>query len=203
MRISDWSSDVCSSDLPTYFSIDPLARSQRRCARGRTQIAMSRIAPVSGTGGARRMDVATYTLSNPGETQMNRANERRQAITLRANRNKLAMAIVGLLVLGVSSGAHAATVECTDTAGNPAGTAGSNAVACGDEAVAGGWAVAIGRRAVAGDEAVAIGQAARAAGLASVSIGEGASRSEEHTSELQSLLRISYAVFCLKKKKTI
>src|SRR3546814_14272721 len=29
-----------------------------------------------------------------------------------------------------------------------------------------------------------------------------ASRSEEHTSELQSLMRISYAVFCLKKKKT-
>src|SRR3546814_9629894 len=29
-----------------------------------------------------------------------------------------------------------------------------------------------------------------------------AERSEEHTSELQSLMRISYAVFCLKKKKT-
>src|SRR3546814_3252599 len=28
------------------------------------------------------------------------------------------------------------------------------------------------------------------------------SRSEEHTSELQSLMRISYAVFCLQKKKT-
>src|SRR3546814_9407649 len=28
-------------------------------------------------------------------------------------------------------------------------------------------------------------------------------RSEEHTSELQSLMRISYAVFCLKKKKHI
>src|SRR3546814_4699611 len=28
-------------------------------------------------------------------------------------------------------------------------------------------------------------------------------RSEEHTSELQSLMRISYAVFCLKKKKTV
>src|SRR3546814_4014564 len=27
-------------------------------------------------------------------------------------------------------------------------------------------------------------------------------RSEEHTSELQSLMRLSYAVFCLKKKKT-
>src|SRR3546814_9737754 len=31
----------------------------------------------------------------------------------------------------------------------------------------------------------------------------GCKRSEEHTSELQSLMRISYAVFCLKKKKTI
>src|SRR3546814_964300 len=33
------------------------------------------------------------------------------------------------------------------------------------------------------------------------SIGGDAVRSEEHTSELQSLMRISYAVFCLKKKK--
>src|SRR3546814_9220905 len=32
-------------------------------------------------------------------------------------------------------------------------------------------------------------------------LGRGVSRSEEHTSELQSLMRISYAVFCLKKKK--
>src|SRR3546814_7813631 len=32
-------------------------------------------------------------------------------------------------------------------------------------------------------------------------LGRGPSRSEEHTSELQSLMRISYAVFCLKKKK--
>src|SRR3546814_2501593 len=30
---------------------------------------------------------------------------------------------------------------------------------------------------------------------------DGRDRSEEHTSELQSLMRISYAVFCLKKKK--
>src|SRR3546814_9745205 len=30
---------------------------------------------------------------------------------------------------------------------------------------------------------------------------DGPERSEEHTSELQSLMRISYAVFCLKKKK--
>src|SRR3546814_4689714 len=35
-----------------------------------------------------------------------------------------------------------------------------------------------------------------------VVIDELADRSEEHTSELQSLMRISYAVFCLKKKTT-
>src|SRR3546814_10436293 len=38
-------------------------------------------------------------------------------------------------------------------------------------------------------------------GSGHVSIGSAAKRSEEHTSELQSLMRISYAVFCLKKKK--
>src|SRR3546814_3717290 len=35
----------------------------------------------------------------------------------------------------------------------------------------------------------------------SENMGNLAERSEEHTSELQSLMRISYAVFCLKKKK--
>src|SRR3546814_1017086 len=34
-----------------------------------------------------------------------------------------------------------------------------------------------------------------------ISAPDKAKRSEEHTSELQSLMRISYAVFCLKKKK--
>src|SRR3546814_10577165 len=41
---------------------------------------------------------------------------------------------------------------------------------------------------------IVIGRTVRAHGLV---------RSEEHTSELQSLMRISYAVFCLKKKKII
>src|SRR3546814_3429865 len=35
----------------------------------------------------------------------------------------------------------------------------------------------------------------------SLKLGPAEERSEEHTSELQSLMRISYAVFCLKKKK--
>src|SRR3546814_2592351 len=46
-------------------------------------------------------------------------------------------------------------------------------------------------------------EAVEKAGGKVVVAGAGAadSRSEEHTSELQSLMRISYAVFCLKKKK--
>src|SRR3546814_8046881 len=36
-----------------------------------------------------------------------------------------------------------------------------------------------------------------------VHMGYGSSRSEEHTSELQSLMRLSYAVFCLKKQKEL
>src|SRR3546814_18022251 len=38
-------------------------------------------------------------------------------------------------------------------------------------------------------------------GASLVTAGGNSIRSEEHTSELQSLMRISYAVFCLKKKK--
>src|SRR3546814_2912601 len=39
--------------------------------------------------------------------------------------------------------------------------------------------------------------------LFSQGINQSLRRSEEHTSELQSLMRISYAVFCLKKKKKL
>src|SRR3546814_1003902 len=74
----------------------------------------------------------------------------------------------------------------------------------------------VGEAAAAGASAVfvsATGAAAGGAGLCGVRSAAGsgfgtavsasrpAARSEEHTSELQSLMRISYAVFCLKKKK--
>src|SRR3546814_1622244 len=61
------------------------------------------------------------------------------------------------------------------------------------------------------DPGIAV-QARRQAGLqnarhivqqtATSDVGQTLDRSEEHTSELQSLMRISYAVFCLKKKNT-
>src|SRR3546814_6171228 len=46
-----------------------------------------------------------------------------------------------------------------------------------------------------------VGPSARTDGLHAVQRPQPRRRSEEHTSELQSLMRISYAVFCLKKKK--
>src|SRR3546814_1242266 len=45
-------------------------------------------------------------------------------------------------------------------------------------------------------------EVARAGAFVSID-GSGALRSEEHTSELQSLMRISYAVFCLKKNTQV
>src|SRR3546814_1833079 len=53
------------------------------------------------------------------------------------------------------------------------------------------------RRALAGPR---VGLGALAAHRQALAVAQ-AARSEEHTSELQSLMRISYAVFCLKKKK--
>src|SRR3546814_2892252 len=73
-------------------------------------------------------------------------------------------------------------------------------------------AVARARRLVGGDRdgtgagvdrraAVARRRAGPACGRAGADLWPAAARSEEHTSELQSLMRISYAVFCLKKNK--
>src|SRR3546814_17157583 len=49
------------------------------------------------------------------------------------------------------------------------------------------------------DAPLVVGEAAAAMFIGHA--GDRRGRSEEHTSELQSLMRISYAVFCLKKKK--
>src|SRR3546814_1094902 len=51
------------------------------------------------------------------------------------------------------------------------------------------------------DEGRAVGTDSRPEHIRQVADASLRRRSEEHTSELQSLMRISYAVFCLKKKK--
>src|SRR3546814_6247824 len=117
MRISDWSSDVCSSDLPTPGAVDRI-----------DQVAL-----------VVRLDV-------------------------------LELEAVGL---GDGAGALHVVVER-------------------GRAVDGGLAIA---------EQVQVGavqQEDRAGHRGPLGF-----RSEEHTSELQSPMRISYAVFCLKKKKTV
>src|SRR3546814_4365325 len=112
MRISDWSSDVCSSDLPQ--PLDILARYGR--------------AAIGDIGGGRVEQI--------GEIAELVADLRDDAILLR---DRPAAAILAVL--------------------------------------------------------------ARAREPQRIAVSDVAERSEEHTSELQSLMRISYAVFCLKKKK--
>src|SRR3546814_8592609 len=54
-----------------------------------------------------------------------------------------------------------------------------------------------GKSSIADHMVIASGRSTRQVGAMAQKLAE---RSEEHTSELQSLMRISYAVFCLKKK---
>src|SRR3546814_9488048 len=70
--------------------------------------------------------------------------------------------------------------------------------------------VAISIRKAVSQHAIRLGQSTRCPGRTiwckgwtSQLVTRRTARSEEHTSELQSLMRISYAVFCLKKKKKI
>src|SRR3546814_3320790 len=68
----------------------------------------------------------------------------------------------------------------------------------GDDAAVRPGADAVGR---AAPGPLAAGRLADGPGHHRGQLRRAADRSEEHTSELQSLMRISYAVFCLKKKK--
>src|SRR3546814_7691632 len=139
MRISDWSSDVCSSDLIGSADLDSAATTVGAGATNSIAI-------------GRNVKVSDNSTSSVG--------------------------------LGSNVSVNA-----------------SNAVGIGVSASAGGaYGVAMGRYANAGAEAAtAVGNVAQALGGSSTAMGSNSTRSEEHTSELQSLMRNSYAVFCLKK----
>src|SRR3546814_4984575 len=121
MRISDWSSDVCSSDLVSAVQPTWLGTSRRTIHES----------PASGCS-------------------------------------------TGSPIGGGGSALRACERHCVDRHGNGRDWRGGCSAAC----------VRKNRRARRTSPSSAIGP-----------------RSEEHTSELQSLMRISYAVFCLKKKK--
>src|SRR3546814_9969902 len=128
MRISDWSSDVCSSDLP---------RAVATLARGSSD------------------NAATFA---------------RYLIETR----------VGVLTSSAApsiASVYAAAPDMTDTV-----------------------MLAISQSGKSPDLVTALA-AARARGAYGIALVNADAKSEEHTSELQSLMRISYAVFCLTKKK--
>src|SRR3546814_2595003 len=139
MRISDWSSDVCSSDLLTAQIVDDMTDTgsdkRRECAgQGSANIAA---ALLGGMGGCAMIGQSVINVTSGG-------------------RRRLSTFMAGAFLLFLLT-------------------------------VLGPW---VGR----------IPMPALVAVMIMVSIGT-FSRSEEHTSELQSLMRISSAVFCLKKKK--
>src|SRR3546814_2313757 len=130
MRISDWSSDVCSSDLRQVELVDRLVEAGR------------------GVGvGAEGQPLAFEQLDHLALGHMSRSVERHMFEEM------------GEAALVVGFG-EAADVEAR------------------------------------ADDDAALGRA-----VFEQRIFHPVRRSEEHTSELQSLMRISYAVFCLKKKK--
>src|SRR3546814_3607221 len=151
MRISDWSSDVCSSDLGSL-----VARQQQG-------------------GGEIHHQAALLLLQRPARRQQGDHLGQRRG---RLGPGAPAPVDVGAKLLGIEAVVVVQRRQRLVAAPEVGERARRELTAlCGNRLVE-----AFGRAAVE----------RRQAGLG---------RSEEHTSELQSLMRISYAVFCLKKKK--
>src|SRR3546814_950338 len=181
MRISDWSSDVCSSDLRTppaprwwLRHIRPSARSPARSSVCSPRVvSWGRTVAWSPDPDERSTPVKLFDTDLSGRTALVTGSTRGIGHATAAG-----LAAMGARVLVNGRGAKAV-----------------------DQAVA-----QLRMRVPEGDFAAAPGDLATAEGCeAVIAIAPEVdvlvnNRSEEHTSELQSLMRISYAVFCLKKK---
>src|SRR3546814_2799353 len=144
MRISDWSSDVCSSDLMSSQRRREQQGSGDQCAHGYLRLVVMRLAQglqslhdVSQGHGFLRFDAAEAQRHGLFFGFLATDDDDYRHLVHRV----FADLVVDLLVAQIGVGTHVGTFQ------------------------------------------------------------QRADRSEEHTSELQSLMRISYAVFCLKKKK--
>src|SRR3546814_2850402 len=152
MRISDWSSDVCSSDL--------LCSPRRR--------------PPDGPGSLSRLETLSRARRSPAHPpQRPRQGRRLAAHSGEADHAPAFGELPSLFHLQGKRGLVA----------TPPGLVAAQVIAGAEQAEI-------------DDRHLPAGEAAGSP------CREDAFRSEEHTSELQSLMRISYAVFCLKKKKT-
>src|SRR3546814_202348 len=160
MRSSDWSSDVCSSDLVEIRVVDPGA--------GNEGVDRQRLVAV-GHGGRDLVGLQHHIL----------ALRDLVALHLVLRRHRLAGLLVDELAPDPVAGRPVQGVEGDTLGSRGRGVQGHAAGEFADL-----------------DEALPVGPRRHAAT-------PGSARSEEHTSELQSLMRNSYAVFCLKKKKKI
>src|SRR3546814_1430825 len=138
MRISDWSSDVCSSDLAAIFAMVTTAGSKTEIRRVTIVWIAETISQATGIGSIESWGIEAWPPAPL--TMIERTSD-----------------------------------EASSGPARPAKTP------CG--ALGMMWS------------------AKAASGSGSINPSSSMKRSEEHTSELQSLMRISYAVFCLKKKK--
>src|SRR3546814_861939 len=161
MRISDWSSDVCSSDLLHYAvkaNPMPAVVQHLRPQVDGFDVASAREMTAALDAG---MDAANIAFAGPGKTDA----EPMQALA------------AGILIELESEGELQRLAAAAQRSGYPARVA-----------------IRINPDFVLKGSGMRMGGGAQQFGV-------DAERSEEHTSELQSLMRTSYAVFCLKKKK--
>src|SRR3546814_4811916 len=191
MRISDWSSDVCSSDLASFYSdmgvdvtvVEMLDRlvpvedadvsaflEKQLKKQGMTIFTSAGVEELKATANG----VTAKIKTKDGKTQSAEFSHAIVAIGIVPNTEN-----IGLEALGVkTTKGHIDTDAMCRTN------------------VTGIWAI--------GDVTAPpwLAHKAMHETVISVEAIAGNHRSEEHTSELQSLMRTSYAVFCLKKKKT-
>src|SRR3546814_913023 len=184
MRISDWSSDVCSSDLPSISPRNSFAATIRTITSGPCSVAIS--AACSPKSGGKTMNKGLLTAASmvaviaamPAQAQDAAAIEAAGEIVVTAQKREQRLIDVPQSV-SVVSGEALENIQATNFSDYLKLVPGLQL----NQTTPG-----FGRLVLRG---------VNTGGVAST---VAVYRSEEHTSELQSLMRISYAVFCLKKK---
>src|SRR3546814_762824 len=199
MRISDWSSDVCSSDLgltdASEGSANIIAYGSAAAVRIGSATAATTIGPVAA-------DSSGYGLIVKGTITG-------QGVYNGVSANGLAIGGLGgdvTLAKGllVSGSVGAASYDSNATAIRLGSGATADTIQVGGAVSATGSSVAgMSARALVIDAGATSRAIVNSGAISATALSSKDGRSEEHTSELQSLMRISYAVFCLKKKKTI
>src|SRR3546814_695051 len=182
MRISVWSFDVCSSDLDTRAYDMMMQGAQRHFERNGYD---------QKDAALKASTVIAQASADPTFAKLI-ANTYDQEAMLRNDLTTAQVNVGAMEGRRDYAGDNVAGIERRNVATEQAWRTGNNE----------------GQRNAASMLGLSVDETSRRMGFINTLSGEARSsaitslRSEEHTSELQSLMRISYAVFCLKKKKT-